>query len=100
MARIAQSYALNANQLFLWRRSYREGHPWGDQTPPAVWFAYTPDRKGEHPIAHLSEFTGTLQAGGYAGYEAVYKGGRVKEAASMAHVLRAFYELYEAHKSR
>ena len=25
MARIAQSYALNTNQLFLWRRLYREG---------------------------------------------------------------------------
>ena len=60
---------------------------------------YTPDRKGEHPIAHLREFTGTLQADGYAGFEAIYKGGRVKEAACMAHVRRPFYELYEAHKS-
>src|SRR6266853_843662 len=77
----------------------RDDRPWGDQSPPAVWFAYTPDRKGEHPIAHLGEFTGTLQADGYAGYEAVYKGGRVKEAACMAHVRRPFYELYEAHKS-
>ena len=77
----------------------RDDRPWGDKTPPAVWFAYTPDRKGEHPIAHLREFTGTLQADGYAGYEAVYKGGRVKEAACMAHVRRPFYELYEAHKS-
>src|SRR6201987_5670266 len=77
----------------------RDDRPWGDQTPPAVWFAYTPDRKGEHPIAHLREFTGTLQADGYAGFEAIYKGGRVKEAACMAHVRRPFYELYEAHKS-
>src|SRR6266568_4542296 len=77
----------------------RDDRPWGDQRPPAVWFAYTPDRKGEHPIAHLKDFTGTLQADGYAGYEAVYKGGRVKEAACMAHVRRPFYELYEAHKS-
>jgi len=77
----------------------RDDRPAGDQTPPAVWFAYTPDRKGEHSIAHLREFTGTLQADGYAGYEALYKGGRVKEAACMAHVRRPFYELYEAHKS-
>jgi transposase len=28
----------------------------GDQTPPAVWFAHTPDRKGEHPKIHLSSF--------------------------------------------
>jgi transposase len=77
----------------------RDDRPWGDQTPPAVWFAYTPDRKGEHPKAHLREFTGTLQADGYAGYDAVYEGGRVKEAACMAHARRAFYDLYEAHKS-
>jgi transposase len=77
----------------------RDDRPWGDQTPPAVWFAYTPDRKGEHPKAHLSEFTGTLQADGYAGYDAVYEGGRVKEAACMAHARRRFYDLYEAHKS-
>jgi len=77
----------------------RDDRPWGDQSPPAVWFAYTPDRKGEHPLAHLREFTGTLQADGYAGYEAIYRGGRVKEAACMAHVRRPFYELYEAHKS-
>src|SRR5258706_621865 len=77
----------------------RDDRSWGDQSPPAVWFAYTPDRKGEHPIAHLREFTGTLQADGYAGYDAVYEGGRVKEAACMAHVRRPFYELYEAHKS-
>jgi transposase len=77
----------------------RDDRSWGNQSPPAVWFAYTPDRKSEHPIAHLREFTGTLQADGYAGYEALYKGGRVKEAACMAHVRRPFYELYEAHKS-
>jgi hypothetical protein len=61
--------------------------------------AYTPDRKGEHPQAHLREFTGTLQADAYAGYGVVYHGGRVKESACMAHVRRPFYDLYEAHKS-
>ena len=77
----------------------RDDRPWGDRTPPAVWFSYTPDRKGEHPKAHLSEFTGTLQADAYAGYDAIYEDGRVKEAACMAHVRRSFYDLYEAHKS-
>ena len=77
----------------------RDDRPWGDKTPPAVWFAYTPDRKGEHPQAHLRDFTGTLQADAYAGYGAVYEGERVKEAACMAHVRRKFYDLYEAHKS-
>ncbi len=77
----------------------RDDRPWGDQTPPAVWFAYTPDRKGEHPKAHLREFIGTLQADAYAGYGQVYEGGRVNEAACMAHVRRPFYDLYQAHKS-
>jgi transposase len=77
----------------------RDDRPWGDPTPPAVWFAYTPDRKGEHPKAHLSEFTGTLQADGYAGYDAVYEGEQIKESACMAHIRRPFYDLYEAHKS-
>jgi len=77
----------------------RDDRPWGDPRPPAVWFAYTPDRKGEHPKTHLREFTGTLQADGYAGYDAVYEDGRVKEAACMAHVRRSFYDLYEAHES-
>jgi transposase len=77
----------------------RDDRPWGEQSPPAVWYAYTPDRKGEHPQSHLKEFTGTLQADAYAGYGAVYEGKRVKEAACMAHVRRPFYELYEAHKS-
>ena len=64
----------------------RDDRPAGDTTPPGVWFAYTPDRKGEHPKAHLSSFTGTLQADGYAGYDQVYEGGRIKEAGCMAHV--------------
>jgi transposase len=50
-----------------------------------VWYCYTPDRKGEHPRTHLSNFTGTLQADAYAGYEKVYEGGRILEAACWAH---------------
>jgi transposase len=45
----------------------RDDRPAGDATPPAVWFAYSPDRKGEHPQNHLRSFTGTLQADAYAG---------------------------------
>jgi hypothetical protein len=65
-----------------------------------VWFAYSPDRKGEHPRAHLGNFTGTLQADGYAGYDAVYETGRIQEAACWAHVRRKFYDLHVAHKSQ
>jgi len=77
----------------------RDDRPAGDSTPPAVWFAYTPDRKGEHPKAHLSKFTGTLQADGYAGFDQIYEAGRIQEAACWAHVRRKFYDLHIAHKS-
>jgi len=77
----------------------RDDRPAGDQTPPAVWFSYSPDRKGEHPQAHLSKFKGTLQADAYAGFEQIYEAGRIQEAACWAHVRRKFYDLHVAHKS-
>jgi len=77
----------------------RDDRPAGDATPPAVWFAYSPDRKGEHPQAHLSHFSGTLQADAYAGFDHIYESGRIREAACWAHVRRKFYDLQVAHKS-
>lgn len=77
----------------------RDDRPSGDATPPAVWFAYTPDRKGEHPKAHLDKFTGTLQADAYAGFEQIYEAGKTQEAACWAHVRRKFYDIQVAHKS-
>jgi len=77
----------------------RDDRPAGDATPAAVWFAYSPDRKGEHPQAHLSHFTGTLQADGYAGFDQIYEAGRIQEAACWAHVRRKFYDLHVAHQS-
>jgi len=67
-----------------------------DVTPPAVWFEYTPDRKGIHPQRHLESFSGTLQADAYGGYQAIYETGRVAEAACWAHARRQFYELHAA----
>ncbi len=77
----------------------RDDRPAGDTTPPGVWFAYSPDRKGEHPQGHLRHFAGTLQADGYAGFDQVYATGRIREAACWAHVRRKFYDLQVAHKS-
>ena len=77
----------------------RDDRPAGDATPSAVWFAYSPDRKGEHPQAHLSKFTGTLQADGYAGFAQLYEAGKIQEAACWAHARRKFYDLQVAHKS-
>jgi transposase len=77
----------------------RDDRPAGDSTPAAVWFAYSPDRKGEHPQSHLSKFTGTLQADAYAGFGQIYEAGRIQEAACWARVRRKFYDLQVAHKS-
>jgi hypothetical protein len=77
----------------------RDDRPAGDTAAPAVWFSYSPDRKGEHPQQHLRDFTGTLQADAYAGFNQLYENGRIHEAACWAHVRRKFYELMEAHKS-
>ncbi|MGB8625079.1 MAG: IS66 family transposase [Candidatus Cybelea sp.] len=77
----------------------RDERPAGGQAAPAVWFAYTPDRKGEHPQRHLNDFIGILQADGYAGFSGLYDGGRVVEAACWAHVRRKFVDLYELHQS-
>lgn len=60
----------------------------GSQLPPAVWFAYSPDRKGVHPQQHLAGYSGILQADAYGGYNALYEDGRIREA------LRRIGELY------
>jgi hypothetical protein len=77
----------------------RDDRPAGDLAAPAVWFAYTPDRKGEHPHRHLKTFCGTLQADGYAGFNRLYDDGRIREAACWAHVRRKFFDLHQAHAS-
>jgi transposase len=77
----------------------RDDRPAGDLAAPAVWFAYSPDRKGEHPHRHLALFRGTLQADGYAGFNRLYDGGHIREAACWAHVRRKFFDLHQAHAS-
>ena len=58
----------------------RDDRPAGEQTAPAVWFAYSEDRKGEHPRQHLKTFKGALQADAYAGFHHLY-GDDIYEAA-------------------
>ncbi len=74
----------------------RDDRPAGDTTPPAVWFAYTPDRKGIHPQTHLAKFEGVLQADAYAGFNALFEDGTIHEAACWAHARRKFYDLHVA----
>ena len=77
----------------------RDDRPAGIEEAPAVWFTYSPDRRGEHPQQHLREFRGTLQADAFAGFNQIYESGRVQEAACWAHVRRKFYDLKQAHNS-
>jgi transposase len=74
----------------------RDDRPMGDAAPPAVWFQYSPDRKGIRVQQHLADFKGILQADGYAGYEPLYARGQASEAACWAHARRKFFELKDA----
>lgn len=74
----------------------RDDRPAGSDVPPAVWFTYSPDRKGEHPRQHLKDFCGVLQADAYAGFGHLYEAGHIQEAACMAHVRRKFYDIQVA----
>jgi transposase len=72
----------------------RDDRPAANFEPPAAWFLYSPDRKGEHPRHHLKGFRGILQADAYGGWNQLYAGGRVVEAACWAHARRPWWELY------
>jgi hypothetical protein len=74
----------------------RDQRPHEGRRPPAAVFFYSPDRKGEHPKAHLKNFKGILHADGYAGFKAVFETGKVTEAACWAHVRRKFFDVHAA----
>jgi transposase len=78
----------------------RDDRPAASTEPPAVWFAYSPDRKGIHPRTHLKDFKGILQADGYAGFDRLFNDADpahpIKEAACWAHVRRKFYDIHQA----
>lgn len=81
----------------------RDDHPFGGTAPPAVWFRYSRDRKGEHPVDHLSGWTGIVQSDAYAGYNALTKPGRqpapVVSAGCWAHGRRGLFKIAEKDKA-
>jgi transposase len=77
----------------------RDDRPSGSTDAPAVWFAYSPDRKGEHPQHHLKSFKGVLQADAYAGFNKLYEDGTIQQAPCLAHIRRKFYDLVEVQRS-
>src|SRR5690348_8903472 len=77
----------------------RAERPFAGSRPPAALFCYSPDRKGEHPQAHLTDFRGVIHADGYAGFNELFAGNRVIEAACWAHVRRKFFDVHAANGS-
>ena len=76
----------------------RDDRPAASSDAPAAWYRYSPDRKGEHPRAHLGCFSGILQADAYGGWGSLYDSGRVTEAACWAHARRPWWDLYDQHR--
>jgi transposase len=74
----------------------------------AALFFYSPDRKGEHPQAHLKGFLGVIHADGGAcpragrrpdpgaGFNELFVGGRIVEAGCWAPVRRKFFDVHAA----
>jgi hypothetical protein len=56
-------------------------------------------RARTNPQQHLKLYRGALQADAYAGFQNLYEGGRIVEAACWAHARRKFYEIHIAHAS-
>lgn len=77
----------------------RDDRPAAQTTPPAVWFAYSEDRKGEHPRQHLKNYSGALQADAYSGLHHLYGDGRIYEVSCWAHARRKFHDIHVTHPS-
>ncbi len=69
--------------------------PFGGTSPPAAMFYYSRDRSGEHPQAHLAQWSGVFQADAYSGYAKLYapdrKPGQILQAGCWSHARRPFF---------
>ena len=74
----------------------RDERAFAGSRPPAALFFYSADRKGEHPRAHLQDFRGVIHADGYSGFNELFAGNRITEAACWAHVRRKFFDVHAA----
>jgi hypothetical protein len=75
----------------------RDDRPFAGGAPPAALFRFSRDRRGEHPQAHLAQWSGILQADAYGGFGELYAPDRqrapITEALCWAHARRKFFEL-------
>jgi transposase len=81
----------------------RDDRPFGGKAPPGAVFYYSRDRRGEHPVKHLSGYAGILQADAYGGYNALYEPGRspspILAALCWVHARRPFFVLADIEAS-
>jgi len=77
----------------------RDERPWASEAPPAAFYRFSRDRKGEQPTEHLKDYTGWMHADGYAGFNELYQTGRVREVACMAHIRRKFVDVFKSQGS-
>ena len=66
----------------------RDEKPWGSTSAPAAWYQFSTSREAQHPSQHLQTYKGFAHADAYAGYNDVYRTGRVTEMACMVHIRR------------
>jgi transposase len=75
----------------------KDDRPFGGSDPPAAMFYYSRDRRGEHPHAHLANYSGILQADAFGGYTKLYEPrrspGPIREAACWVHARRPFFAM-------
>lgn len=64
------------------------------RAPPAAWYQFTVNRKGEHPVSHLNNYQGWVHADGYAGFNGVFGMGKASEMACIAHIRRKFVDVH------
>ena len=60
---------------------------------------HSADRKGEHPRVHLKDLRRVIHADGYAGFNELFVGNHIVEAACWAQVGRKFFDVRAANAS-
>ena len=77
----------------------RDERSWNSNAPPAAYYRFSPDRKGKWPREHLHDFEGWMHADGYAGFNELYRLGKIDEVACMAHIRRKFVDVHKSQGS-
>ncbi len=78
----------------------RDERSWGSRAPPAAYYRYSADRKGEHAQALLEPCRGFLHADAYAGFDKLYDPDPVNGQARLAPVAcwaHARREIFKEH---